>query len=181
MFFFGLLLLYVNASLVLSAAPPILPHPRATIYRPICMQRRSWTTPLLRLPDCATAIRLWGLEIEPLGKKPFEFLALNTSGTTRRTWQYTPVKYPYKSCTLAIVMPHDLNPRDLGLPAKTKFPATDIATYFDLKLAAEAVLTECLRSEAIPQGGWWSIGRKGSVGLYIWATGSEMDDKVRGF
>ncbi|KAL8769291.1 MAG: hypothetical protein Q9209_004673 [Squamulea sp. 1 TL-2023] len=141
----------------------------------------SWMNPKLELNECVTAVRLWSLQVEQLGKKPFEFLAQDTPGKTRLTWQYTPVKFAYQSCTLAIVMPHDLDPSDLDLPPDSRFPGTDIASFFDLKLAAKAVLTECVKAKGRPKGGWWSIGGDGAVGLFIWATGSEMDEKVHGF
>ncbi|KAL8686231.1 MAG: hypothetical protein Q9224_005514, partial [Gallowayella concinna] len=140
-------------------------------------RRNLGQTPQLNFTDCAIAVRIWSLQVAPLGKKPFESLAKDTKGTTFETWQYTPVNYTHKSCTLAIVMEHDLSPLDLDVPPKMRFPTTDIATYFHLKLAVKAVFTERIDLRARPERGWWSIGRKASVGLFMWAAGSQMDKK----
>ena len=78
-------------------------------------------------------------------------------------------------------MPHDLDPGDLDLRPAVEFPRTDIASYFELEFAARAVFMECMNEESRPTGAWWSIGLKGGVGLFLWATGSEMDRKVHGF
>ena len=80
------------------------------------------------------------------------------------------------------MMPRDLDPvRDLGLRKEVVFAATDVADFWEVGMAARAVVERCVDGRGEGQGGWWSIGQKGGVGLFVWATGSEIDRRVHGF
>ncbi|KAI4189067.1 MAG: hypothetical protein L6R41_001735, partial [Letrouitia leprolyta] len=140
--------------------------------------------------DCYTALAQFETyEAKKYGNTPFEFLPFGGSASSPFRKVGTPRRYYFETCTLAIVMLNYFDPKELGLRTGATFSPRDVATFKDLGVAFLRTANECLskfknhsiedRVGFISGMGWSSTGMTASVGAFIWATGSQMDERVR--
>ena len=82
------------------------------------------------------------------------------------------------SCTLAIVMLDSFKPG--ALPGKTTMPLAryDTASFTSLWKAARIVESQCLIPRRRP--GWEPVGSSGNIGIFLWATHSEINVQMTG-
>ncbi|CAL8577762.1 hypothetical protein XPA_003579 [Xanthoria parietina] len=90
-------------------------------------------------------------------------------------------------------MLRNVDPRELRLPPRSTFSPRDLSTYDDIENAAAKIANECLekyeqnRTEVSPanpvgftsQLGWSPQGLTGAIGVFLWATGSDIDIRAR--
>ena len=70
--------------------------------------------------------------------------------------------------------------RPRTLPGSPSFHlgSSDTATFDSIWKAAKAVENKCLLPNRKP--GWQPVGTKGSIGVFLWATDSEINQQVTG-
>lgn len=84
------------------------------------------------------------------------------------------------SCTLSIIMLDWFNTKPYTLPGRTRRPYAeyDTATFKSIYAAARLIETDCLEPTRRP--GWESVGAKSNIGVFLWATDSEINGQVMG-
>lgn len=72
----------------------------------------------------------------------------------------------------------DNKPFDLPGRIRRPFAEYDTATFRSVWTAARSVESDCLF--AMKRPGWESVGAKSNVGVFLWATDSEINRQVIG-
>ncbi|KAL8758816.1 MAG: hypothetical protein Q9184_003811 [Pyrenodesmia sp. 2 TL-2023] len=95
---------------------------------------------------------------------------------------------------MAIVMLDYFDPEELGLQSWAVFSPRDVASFVNVGNTALRVANECLDkfSQSNETGeaasttlgftsamGYGSVGMSGAIGVFFWATGSDIDRRVR--
>ncbi|KAL9064751.1 MAG: hypothetical protein Q9161_008680 [Pseudevernia consocians] len=129
-----------------------------------CSDSPDWQAHAFLVEDCFTAIQR--VYIEEVLHKPtelYEFLAQGTSPTTQNPWVRTPAQYT----------------REV-LPGRGRggYSPSDTVTFRDIWAAARVVEGDCLLPTRRP--GWDVVGYKSSIGVFLWATDSSINDRVAG-
>lgn len=145
-----------------------------------CSSSQDWQAYAFLVEDCFTAIQR--VYLEQVLQKPdeiYEFIAPGSYPQTRKPWVRTPMQYTTNSCTLSIVMLNWFGPRE-PLPGRGPrgYEPSDTATFKDIYGAARVVERDCLLPTRRP--GWDVVGAKSSIGVFLWATDSVINDRVTG-
>lgn len=94
--------------------------------------------------------------------------------------QLIPLQTPPGSCTLVIAMFNSpfFYPSSIpNLPHRSFYP-TDTSNYPSIRNAALQLNNLCI-SDLLPQcGAWQSAGSRNSIGVFLWGTSSQMDQRV---
>lgn len=69
-------------------------------------------------------------------------------------------------------------PSDLPGSAPVRITNSDISTFTSLWKAAKVVETDCLLSGRRP--GWEAVGMRGNIGVFLWATHSNINKQITG-
>ena len=172
------------------ASPPLQSLPfllNATLHGPNptrthCLEDDTWMLPKLDGEECVNAVeRLYYTDVLRHEKRQFEFLAANTSPSSRiLASAYTPRRYTIGRCTVAVVMLVDFPDSQL-LPGQPPGPHPPRAktSFEQLWGAAGRIVLACIRPEGF--AGWEVVGRQNAIGVFVWSTGSEIDRAVGGF
>ncbi|KAL8907830.1 MAG: hypothetical protein Q9207_001153 [Kuettlingeria erythrocarpa] len=94
---------------------------------------------------------------------------------------------------MAIVMLSSFDPKELGLESSAVFAPRDVASFGNVGASALRVANECLDKfspfnntgkAASTLGftsamGYASTGMSGAIGVFFWATGSDVDRRMR--
>ncbi|KAK0510754.1 hypothetical protein JMJ35_007186 [Cladonia borealis] len=144
----------------------------------------SWYAPNWLVEDCYAALQqLYIQETMLHPNQEYEFLQ---PGASRKDldipWQKTPRKYVVNTCTLTIMLLSWFGPGTLPSPISPSSPvwraSSDTSTY--QKIWAKGRLLENTCPEGAGSGGWCAIGDKNAMGIFIWATDSDINFKVKG-
>ncbi|KAL6720329.1 hypothetical protein ACLMJK_002250 [Lecanora helva] len=179
----GLLLLLIhidgallNKSLDIlnSTKSGILPH---TDH---CDTSGHWEAYAFLVEDCFAAIQqLYIHDTLRHADETFEFLARGARPRTQYPKVRLPGIYQISSCTLAIVMLDDFKPSALPGGASFTTGASDTASFGSIWKAAKRVEDQCLLASRKP--GWQPVGTKSAIGVFLWATDSDINHQVTGF
>ncbi|CAD6591248.1 MAG: hypothetical protein ASARMPREDX12_005046 [Alectoria sarmentosa] len=170
---FLLLTLALAAPLDLAASPNLTATNR-------CSSSPDWQAYAFLIEDCFTAIQ--SVYIQHVLQRPdemYEFVAEGSYPETRNPWVRTPSEYTVNSCTLSIVMLSWFGPRE-PLPGRGsgRYEQSDTATFKDIWGAARVVERDCLLPTRRP--GWDAVGSTSSIGVFLWATDSAINEQVMG-
>ncbi|CAF9933413.1 hypothetical protein IMSHALPRED_009348 [Imshaugia aleurites] len=146
-----------------------------------CSSSQDWQAYAFLVEDCFVAVQRIYFE-GILHKNPdevYEFLAPGTHPRTRNSFVRTPAQYTVESCTLSIIMLDWFGHR-APLPGRGPggYESSDTATYRQVYDAAREVEADCLLPTRRP--GWEVVGSKSSIGVFLWATNSVINDQVIG-
>lgn len=83
------------------------------------------------------------------------------------------------SCTLAIVMLDWFKGGALPGSSAIHSGSSDTSSFAAIWKAAKTVEDGCLLQSRRP--GWQAVGTKGELGVFLWATESEINQRVTGF
>lgn len=146
-----------------------------------CSSSQDWQAYAFLVEDCFTAIQR--VYIEEVIRRPdetYEFVAEGSYPKTKNPWVRTPAQYTVNSCTLSVVMLSWFGPRE-PLPGRGTggyYEQSDTATFRDIWLAARVVERDCLLPTRRP--GWEVVGAKSSIGVFLWATDSSINEQITG-
>ncbi|KAF6219636.1 hypothetical protein HO133_004105 [Letharia lupina] len=110
----------------------------------------------------------------------YEFLDPRTQPMQRLPKMETPRRYVSRigRCTVAIVNLVDFPAEYLPTQRSGPFRKTDVDSYEGLGMAVTEMYTSCLPHSL----GWAAVGEASSLGVFIFATGSLVDQKIeKGF
>lgn len=144
-----------------------------------CISNADWSTPSFD-DDCVSALEsFYYSDVSRYRDKQFEFM---TPDAPRKKAYLDPVitprRYVIGKCTLAIVMLSSFQPRQV--PGSIgPYQPSDIGTYKQIWRSVENIAKICLPSRN-HNAGWEAVGSAGSIGVFVWATGSNIDRSVSG-
>lgn len=152
------------------------------------------------MTDCAHALNLFhNKEVTVHGNQDFEYLAPEASPAYLRATQSTPRRYEYSKCKLhtvsrsqcevqetaetcvvAIIMVAEFWPENFPPGAGPDRPGhnwqpTDVSNFRDMWFGGTRLLADCWRKKGSP--GWIEVGAHRDIGLFMWATNSEVDQR----
>ncbi|KAL9003088.1 MAG: hypothetical protein Q9188_004023 [Gyalolechia gomerana] len=163
-----------------SASNPILPG--LPEYQ--CVSLPSWTANRFNDPSACLEAFTYARTIESAHPNTkFEFLPTNHPPSTRYPRMDTPRRYTKRGCTVAIIMLSSFPDDDLppGQPPQRRRYESSVTTFNAVWRAGQYVWECCVEyGRPGPTPGWNCAGWRRSVGVFFWATYSEMDIKISG-
>ena len=151
--------------------------------QPMCGNYPSWVgaTGLLNPNDCLDALhRLENSDRRFFRTLDFEFMAPGATPRTNLPKMKTPRKYVHDSCTLVIAMLSTFPQSSLPGQGTRRLPyaSTDTSRFSYLWSIAAWVDADCLSKNQML--GWCATGESLDIGVFVWATGSEMNKRING-
>lgn len=182
-FFFATNSVTLGASLPFALLNTSVPVSNLSFAAPIHCTRSEEYGHVLRRQDCHSALKVMQeTDVEDFGIERVEFLAPDTTPSGRTfSSMVTPRKYSHGRCTIAIALLDFVYPYG-DIPIHWT-PATEgdreISTFTNLESAARQVLREC--TVAKQEFGLTLDGEdEYALGLFVWETGSFLDDTMKG-
>ncbi len=127
--------------------------------------------------NCERALGLFHLEVDRWGGMPWEFRSNGTPSRTPNPACDVPRRYVFDQCTIAIALmdsfPLFIFPELLPAPPAGGWQNTDVATYEELYEHIAFVVGIC--TEVVTLAGWTISGRFEGLGLFVFATHSDVD------
>ena len=109
----------------------------------------------------------------------YEFHNRGTPRSTRRSGMLAPRRYTIGSCSLIIAMLWNIpdQPPLPPLPGEPQgpFQKTDVLSFQEIFEAMRRVTVNCIETEYL---GWERVGQDRSVGVFLMATGSELERNI---
>ncbi|KAK0508135.1 hypothetical protein JMJ35_009219 [Cladonia borealis] len=144
-----------------------------------CARPATWDTPSFNAADCSGAIDFLFFEtsLTECYSQPCVFYGVNAKTRIPTNGQPTPRKYKFGSCTIGILMLNEYGPGELP-GGDIKGASKDKASYMDLEQGAKHIFANCVLKQGL--FGWMQAGSDGSIGIFIWASGSPEDLYIGG-
>ncbi|KAL9129376.1 MAG: hypothetical protein Q9175_007309 [Cornicularia normoerica] len=138
-----------------------------------CSSSQDWQAYGFLVEDCFTAIQR--VYIEEVLRNPDEVYEFTATGTYPKT-QHPRVRTPaqYTVSEYHPVPPASAEP--LPGPGAGGYSQYDTANFRDIHRAAKVVERDCLLPTRRP--GWDAVGARSSIGVFLWATDSLINDQV---
>lgn len=140
-----------------------------------CVRTVDWLAPQFDGDDCAEAIsRFLHTDFDMYGFRRFEFLDVSTPQRTRSTVMRTPRRYTIATCSIGIGILSDF-PEVLPGESTHQLQKSDVASFQEIMESLRRIAVVCLTEG---RAGWEAVGKDRSLGVFIWATGSHMDETL---
>lgn len=165
------------------AVRPTIPTTDQGIYRPpsaaneatVCIRTMDWLAPGLDGDDCSEAMmRFLHTDRDKYGQRRFEFLDVNTPQRTRSPMMRTPRRYTIGTCTVAVGILSDFTEL-LPEEASRRLQKSDVASFQEIMEGLRRLAVTCLTDG---KAGWDAVGKDQSLGVFVWATDSHMDQTL---
>ena len=118
-------------------------------------------------------------DVDRYKAKRFEFRQRGTPNTTRLSVRLVPRRYTVDICTIALTLietiPVSLLPAPVPVPPAGGWPKQDVSNYFALDSDVDKVILACPFGT---QAGWIESGDHGGLGLFVFGTGSYVDQAI---
>jgi hypothetical protein len=169
-----------------TALPRSSPPALTANTRTQCTTSPAWLTPTFRPEDCLEAVErfLYTDYIHYKGTR-YEFHDRTPPPQPRYPPMLVPRRYTIASCTVVIAMLWDFPdlPPLPPLPGDPKgpFQRADVLSFQDVFNALRRVSLRCYGDAGdLARGlGWEAVGKDFSVGVFMMATGSEVERNIR--
>lgn len=150
-------------------------------HQPMCTNTFDWTGRVYNSNDCLDALhRLHDTDLKIYRTRELEFLAPGAEPRSNLPAIRTPRRHTVGSCTLVIAMLSTFPP--LSLPGQVirrrPYASTDISRFSYLWSVASWLDDTCIHKGKML--GWVATGRNFDVGVFAWATASDMNRGVGG-
>lgn len=174
-------LLLTNCILAKAFPPSSLSAPPAPSGAQ-CSDSQEWLIPTFNDSDCVEAVnRFFYTDYFRSRTTRYEFHNRNTPDSTRYPSKIAPRRYTIATCTVVIAMLWDF-PTEPPLPPlpgdpSGPFKKVDVLSFQQVFDSLRRVTVNC--GESNNYMGWEAMGRDLSVGVFVMATGSELERNIR--
>ena len=174
----------VSTSAAAAADPPpigssISPSTTAnlsTVGSSRCAHQTAWTNGEVKRNDCDAALQNLQDDYRRYGTMPFEFHDQYTQNITHLEYHHTPACYDKGNCSVCVAMITDFSRAartDIPRVPPPPWAKNDVSDCGELLAAGQSVNRTCLRDTN--SFGWAPVGYQYSIGVFVWALGSELD------
>ena len=161
-------------------ALPLGPQNLTVMGAPRCAFDTDWSSGyVVKKKDCNKAIENFQRNFERHGTQQFEFFSQSGKPRTVLPHIETPGCYDVGECSACVAMLTDFSEDKRNtLPGAPPQPwlTNDVSSPRELWDAAKLIGDFCIRDAS--GFGWASVGRGQSIGVFIWASGSNLERDV---
>jgi len=165
-----------------KALPPSSPSAPPAPSGAQCSEAQEWLIPTFNDSDCVEAVnRFFYTDYYRFRTTRYEFHNRGTPDSTRYPRKILPRRYTIATCTVVIAMLWDF-PTEPPLPPlpgepSGPFKKVDVMSFQQVFESLRRVTVTC--GEENNYMGWEAMGRDLSVGVFVMATGSELERNIR--